>query len=87
MSSSELVPGDLIMVPNSGIIPCDAVLLQGESIINEAMLTGESTPFIKYALPNTKQILGEFSVENTFQSKHLLFSGTEVIQNKTHKGD
>lgn len=37
----DLVPGDLIVLPSTGIVmPCDAVLLSGQCIVNESMLTG-----------------------------------------------
>lgn len=39
--STELVPGDVILIPANGMImPCDAVLIQGTCIVNESMLTG-----------------------------------------------
>lgn len=39
--STELVPGDVIVIPANGMImPCDAVLVQGTCIVNESMLTG-----------------------------------------------
>lgn len=39
--STELVPGDVIVVPANGLVmPCDAVLVQGTCIVNESMLTG-----------------------------------------------
>jgi hypothetical protein len=35
-------PGDLLVLPPSGcIMNCDAVLLTGTAIVNEAMLTGK----------------------------------------------
>ena len=41
VESSQLVPGDIIEVPSFGcIMQCDAVLISGNVIINEAMLTG-----------------------------------------------
>ena len=41
MSSTELVPGDVINIPLGGVMmPCDAVLLNGTAIVNESMLTG-----------------------------------------------
>ena len=41
VSSSSLVPGDVLVVPPSGLLlPCDAALLTGQAIVNEAMLTG-----------------------------------------------
>lgn len=46
-SSRELIPGDVIEVPNDCILPCDLLLLTGSCIVNESMLTGESVPVIK----------------------------------------
>lgn len=38
----ELVPGDLLEIPANGCqMLCDAVLITGNCIVNEAMLTGE----------------------------------------------
>ena len=55
VGNSELVPGDVVVVPASGCrMCCDAVLLTGSAIINEAMLTGESVPVTKTCLaPDT----------------------------------
>jgi len=52
IDSDELVPGDVIVVPNNSNMPCDAILLSGTCILNESMLTGESVPVIKNALPD-----------------------------------
>ena len=50
MSSTELVPGDLYEIPDDGLaMPCDTILVNGTVIINESMLTGESTPQESYA--------------------------------------
>ncbi len=41
MLTTELVPGDVILVPARGcVMMCDAVLLSGNAIVNESMLTG-----------------------------------------------
>ena len=50
ISSGQLVPGDVIVVPDNCLMPCDLVLLTGSCIVNESMLTGESVPVIKNAL-------------------------------------
>lgn len=42
ISSVELVPGDVIELPRrKGIIICDAVLLDGTCVVDEAELTGD----------------------------------------------
>lgn len=43
--STDLVPGDVIVIPANGMImPCDAALVQGTCIVNESMLTGGVPP-------------------------------------------
>lgn len=43
ISTELLVPGDIMEIPSHGcIMHCDAVLLNGNCILNESMLTGES---------------------------------------------
>ena len=44
--------GDLIEIPigHEMMMGCDAVLLNGNCIVNESMLTGESIPVIKTAI-------------------------------------
>jgi len=37
-------------------MPCDLILLNGTAIMNESMLTGESIPVIKSALPYNDNI-------------------------------
>ena len=56
VNSSELVPGDVIEIPENTAMPCDLVLLTGSCIVNESMLTGESIPVIKNSLPFTNDI-------------------------------
>jgi cation-transporting ATPase 13A2 len=51
IDSTHLVPGDVIEIPENLSMPCDFALLSGTCIVNESMLTGESIPVIKNALP------------------------------------
>ncbi|CAH2247932.1 probable cation-transporting ATPase 13A4 [Pelobates cultripes] len=83
MESRHLVPGDvLILTGNKFYLPCDAILISGGCIVNEGMLTGESIPVTKTALPNVdngipwKEHIGENC------KGHMLFCGTEVIKTK-----
>jgi Cu2+-exporting ATPase len=45
----ELVGGDRVLVKPGEKIPADGKVVEGESSVNEAMLTGESTPVAKQA--------------------------------------
>ena len=42
-----LVVGDVIKVINGQTIPIDGVVVQGEGLVNESMLTGEAKPVNK----------------------------------------
>ena len=82
--SSELVPGDVYEVsdPSLGLFPCDSLLLTGDCIVNESMLTGESVPVSKS--PATDESvrlldLGATSIHPEV-AKHFLFSGTKIIR-------
>ncbi|XP_076828883.1 polyamine-transporting ATPase 13A3-like isoform X2 [Brachyhypopomus gauderio] len=85
--STELVPGDVIIIPARGMImPCDAALLNGTCIVNENMLTGESVPVTKTSLPSAG--LEGLSVYTTGGHKrHTLFCGTQVIQTRFYSGE
>ena len=56
IDSEELLPGDVVIVPQGMILPCDLILLTGSAIVNESMMTGESTPVMKTGLPFTNEI-------------------------------
>lgn len=45
VSSRELVPGDVFEFsdPSLNQVPCDCILLSGDCIVNESMLTGLSS--------------------------------------------
>ena len=75
INSSDLVPGDVIEIPENTAMPCDLILLTGSCIVNESMLTGESIPVIKNSLPFTNS--DKFNSEA--DSKYTLLGGTKVI--------
>ena len=62
-------------------MPCDFCLLTGSCIVNEAMLTGESIPVIKNALP-----MAELIYDPANDSKYTLYGGTKVIQTRPFGG-
>ncbi|CAB4059167.1 ATP13A2 [Lepeophtheirus salmonis] len=39
----HLVPGDVLVIKDNQVLPCDAVIISGSVLVNESMLTGEST--------------------------------------------
>ncbi|KAF9572172.1 hypothetical protein EC968_010179 [Mortierella alpina] len=84
MGSEELVPGDVFEVANSelSILPCDAVLLNGDCIVNESMLTGESVPVLKSPINDKTLQHMDLSLANipSDLARHFLFSGTRIIR-------
>jgi len=46
---AQLGPGDRVLVKPGEVIPADGLLEAGSSSVNEALLTGESTPLLKVA--------------------------------------
>ncbi|OXB83138.1 UNVERIFIED_CONTAM: hypothetical protein H355_016702 [Colinus virginianus] len=89
--STDLVPGDIMLIPSNGtIMPCDAVLLSGTCIVNESMLTGESVPVTKINLPNPSEYpkaTGDEIYSLEVHKRHTLFCGTNVIQTRFYTGE
>ncbi|XP_053723574.1 polyamine-transporting ATPase 13A3 isoform X1 [Synchiropus splendidus] len=88
--STDLVPGDVIIIPSNGtIMPCDAVLVSGTCIVNESMLTGESVPVTKTNLPNLTPAGDgpDCAYSTEVHKRHTLFCGTNVIQTRFYTGE
>ena len=47
VKSSEIQPGDLVRVHMGNVIPFDGTVSEGEAMVNQASLTGESMPVAK----------------------------------------
>ena len=89
----ELVPGDVVSVcrPTGAlafsrtgeprVIPADLLLVSGEAMTTEAMLTGESTPQRKHPV-NQRDPAGRLAL--LVDRQHVLFGGTRILQ---HEGD
>ncbi|MCJ1247270.1 hypothetical protein MMC30_004484 [Trapelia coarctata] len=84
VTSSELVPGDVYEVSDPALtqFPCDSLLLAGDCIVNESMLTGESVPVSKVPATNDSLLLLDLGASSIHPdiAKHFLFSGTKVIR-------
>lgn len=84
ISSLELLPGDIISIGRgkhaSHVVPCDLLILSGAAVVNEAMLTGESVPLMKEAVPlatdsNKDETLDISGTHKSF----ALFGGTRIL--------
>lgn len=82
----ELAPGDIFEVdPSLLVVPCDCVLLNGETIVNESMLTGESVPITKSQIDITNKSQLEFMGDNINLnlSRSYLYNGTKLLKKKS----
>ena len=83
ISTEQLLPGDICSLVISGeenAVPCDMIVLSGQCVVNEAMLSGESTPLLKESLEEVNaediiDVLGE-------DKRHAVFGGTKILQSK-----
>lgn len=84
VDSIDLVPGDVYEITDPALtqFPCDSMLLTGDCIVNESMLTGESVPVSK--IPTTDEALEllDLSASSVHPNvaKHMLFCGTKIIR-------
>ncbi len=80
INSTELVPGDMFEIPEDELaLPCDAILINGSVIVNESMLTGESTPVIKVRMTSNDDI---YDTNDPEYEKYILFAGTKIVQKR-----
>ncbi|XP_009763607.1 probable manganese-transporting ATPase PDR2 [Nicotiana sylvestris] len=89
LSGTELLPGDVVSIGRSvgqngedKSVPADMLLLAGTAIVNEAILTGESTPQWKVS------IMGRGAGETLSARRdkaHVLFGGTKILQHTPDK--
>lgn len=88
--SDELVPGDICSIghnEHATLVPCDMLLLRGNCVVNESMLSGESVPLRKESVGvstvDDTEILKTLEIDaNTSMEhkRHVLFGGTKIIQ-------
>eukprot|EP00771_Trimastix_marina_P002919 gnl/Trimastix_PCT/4093.p1 GENE.gnl/Trimastix_PCT/4093~~gnl/Trimastix_PCT/4093.p1 ORF type:complete len:1496 (-),score=347.32 gnl/Trimastix_PCT/4093:114-4601(-) len=78
VDSTDLLPGDRVELTGGLTLPCDVLLLSGQTVVNEAMLTGESVPVLKSPLPYSDAATDVFNPEQ--DKKHVLYGGTRIIQ-------
>lgn len=79
--TTDLLPGDLVSITRSkedSATPCDLLLLSGSVIVNEAMLSGESTPLLKESI-ELRDDSDKVDV-NGADRNNVVFGGTKVLQ-------
>ncbi len=96
--SDRIVPGDIISLSSvhprfegeenqkhhsqPPVVPCDALIVRGSCVTNEAMLTGESVPQTKESLNCADEVSGDFEISergvDATWRRHLVFGGTSL---------
>ncbi|XP_065323133.1 uncharacterized protein LOC135930280 [Gordionus sp. m RMFG-2023] len=87
IASSELVPGDIVKLKSNSVLTCDLILLNGSCIVNESLLTGESIPITKTALPLYSNCYKTEHFDKDIHFKHILFCGTKLIQTRYYDSE
>ncbi|MCL6524846.1 MAG: copper-translocating P-type ATPase [Thermoflavifilum sp.] len=75
----ELKTGDIILIKPGEKIPADGVIIEGESYVNESMLTGESKPVKK--VPDQQVIGGSINGNGSLKIK-VLHTGKDSYLSK-----
>ncbi|MBA0783340.1 hypothetical protein Gotri_001070 [Gossypium trilobum] len=89
LSGTDLLPGDVVSIGRSSgqneedkSVPADMLILAGSAIVNEAILTGESTPQWKVSIAG-RGIEEKLSAKR--DKNHMLFGGTKILQHTADK--
>ncbi|KAL2557753.1 putative manganese-transporting ATPase PDR2 [Forsythia ovata] len=89
LPGTELLPGDVVSIGRSTdqsgedkSVPADMLILAGSAIVNEAILTGESTPQWKVSVMG-RGIDEKLSTRR--DKANVLFGGTKILQHTPDK--
>lgn len=86
MHKSFFLLPPIVFPPNSPEllqVPCELLLISGTCVVNEAMLTGESTPQLKESIAH-EDPEGVFDMKRDGKV-HVLFGGTRLVQHSPDK--
>lgn len=70
--------GCLVRVTEETTVPADILLINGTCIVNEAMLSGESTPLLKESI-QLLEPADKLDIDGAHKNA-VLFSGTKILQ-------
>ncbi|CAE7519104.1 PDR2 [Symbiodinium sp. CCMP2592] len=84
IQSNQLLPGDIIGIQRNpeASFPCDALLLQGNVLVNEAMLTGESVPQMKVHAAASGCSSGQLLDMLGRHKQHIVSAGTNIMMHQ-----
>ncbi|XP_076915651.1 putative manganese-transporting ATPase PDR2 isoform X2 [Bidens hawaiensis] len=89
VAGTDLLPGDVVSVGRAAgqdgeekSVPADMLILAGTAIVNEAILTGESTPQWKVSIMGRGP---EERLSSKRDKNHILFGGTKILQHTPDK--
>lgn len=82
IATVDLVPGDVLIVEKSMLMPCDCVLMKGEVLVDENTLTGEVDPISKLEIPKS-----DVKFDYGMHSLNFLFDGTRILNINQRFGD
>ena len=71
----DLVPGDILLLNEGEIIPCDCLILDGECILDESKILGKIDNAIRYGLESNNNLFDY--VKNR---KNIAFHGSEILK-------
>ena len=76
----NLVPGDIVYLSAGDMVPADVRLIATKDLfVSQAMLTGESIPLEKYAVPPGKPASRPDPSQNVLDRETACFMGTNVV--------
>ena len=77
---STLVPGDIVYLSAGDMVPADVRLLAAKDLfVSQAMLTGESIPLEKHAVPPIRKTQPADASQNVLERETACFMGTNVV--------
>ena len=80
MPIASLVPGDIIYLSAGDMVPADVRLLSAKDLfVSQAMLTGESIPLEKHAVPPTMATKPPDASQDVLERETACFMGTNVV--------
>jgi Cu+-exporting ATPase len=76
IENTELIVGDLVLIKSGEPVPMDCKIIWGEASVNEALLTGESTPVGKKI---NDKLIGGSSIENGTVKAQITAIGKDTV--------